>query len=148
MIKVYAALRDDVSEGHVWLEKPGLPARCVVTITNTQNGRTVYCESFQFEKNFLSEYNQSPRIKIDSPASSIVMSYWYRAHLGGLETHKVYPLDVEGCETDLGQPESLHAAPAGSGPCRRVARLGECGARTPRSHSCGMDPVWENVLER
>ncbi len=95
MMKVYAALKDDINEGHVWLGEPGLPPRCVVAITNTQNGRTVYCESFQFEKNFLTEYNQSPRINIDVPASSIVMGYWYRARLGGLETQEVYPLDVK-----------------------------------------------------
>lgn len=95
MKKIYAALRDDVSDGHVWLEEPDLSQRCVVKITNTQNGRSVYCESLQFEKNFLKEYNQDPRFTIDTPASSIVMSYWYRSLLGGLETQQVYPLDVK-----------------------------------------------------
>jgi hypothetical protein len=95
MMKVYAALKDDVGEGHVWLEWPGFPARCVVRITNGQKGPRVYCEALQFEKNFLAEYNQPPRFRIDTPASSIVMSYWYRARLGGLETQQEYPLDVK-----------------------------------------------------
>lgn len=95
MMKVYAAMRDDISEAHVWLGKVGLPPRCVIAITNTQNRRTVYCESFQFEKNFLNEYNQSPRFTIDTPASSVVMSYWYRVLLGGLETQQAYALDVK-----------------------------------------------------
>ncbi len=101
MMKVYAALRDDVGEGHVWFQRPGLPERCVVKITN--KGRSVYCEALQIEKNFLEAYNQSPRVTIDNPASSIVMSYWYRAHLGGLETQKSYPLTVKVAKPLWGQ---------------------------------------------
>jgi len=102
-MKIYAALKEDVNAGHVWLEKPGLPARCIVRIKNLQNGKSVYCESLQFEKNFLHEYEQGGRLKIDSPASSIVMSYWYRARLGGLETAYDYPLDVQAAWPIWGQ---------------------------------------------
>jgi hypothetical protein len=95
-MKLYAAPRDDVSEGHVWLEQADLPPRCIVKITNTACAKSVYCEALQFDSNFLKDYNDSSRhIKIDSPQSSIVMSYWYRARLGGLETQKDYPLSIK-----------------------------------------------------
>jgi len=85
-----------MSEGHVWLEQPGLPPRCIVKITETVHRKSVHCEALQFDRNFLTDYNESPRhIKIDSPQSSIVMNYWYRARLGGLETQKDYPLSVK-----------------------------------------------------
>ena len=93
-MKVYAALNDDVAEGFVWLAKPGLAPRCVVKITNPQSDRTVYCEALQFEKNFLTRYNQHPRIAITNESSSIVMGSWYRVRLGDLETQKDYPLEI------------------------------------------------------
>ncbi len=102
-MKVYAALTDDISEGHVWVERPGFPERCVVKIRNRGNGQTVFCEALQFETNFLNQYNQSPRATIENPAYSIVMSYWYRARLGGLETQKDYPLDVTAAPPLWGQ---------------------------------------------
>ena len=94
-MKVYAALVDDISDGHVWLEQDGLPARCIVRISNIK--KSVYCEALQFDKNFLTAYKDDPtgrRCAIDTPSSSIVMSYWYRARLGGLETQRDYTLQV------------------------------------------------------
>lgn len=93
-MKVFAALRDELSEGHVWLETAGWPARCIVAITNGTNGKRVYCEALQFDDNFIRDYNQQPRISIDDRKSTIVMNYWYRARLGDLETHRDYPLVV------------------------------------------------------
>jgi len=93
-MRVFAALRDELGEEHVWLERPGWPARCVVVIKNPSNRTKVYCEAFQFDDNFIRSYNQAPRVNIDDRQSSIVMSYWYRAHLGDLETQKDYTLEV------------------------------------------------------
>ena len=93
-MKVYAALSDDIGEGFVWLSKPGLKQRSVVKIINPANRRTVYCEALQFEKNFLTRYNQSPRFTITDEGSSIVMGSWYRSRLGGLETQKDYALEI------------------------------------------------------
>lgn len=78
----------------MWLHKPGLPPRCVVKIKNPENGRIVFCEALQFDDNFLQQYNQDSRHKIDSKESSIVMSGWYRARLGGLETQREYALEI------------------------------------------------------
>ena len=85
-MKVFAALRDDSHQGWVWLQKPELQARSVVKITNCATGKSVYCEALQIDTNFLSEYNQSSRFSITDPSASIVLSYWYRAALGGIET--------------------------------------------------------------
>jgi hypothetical protein len=95
-MKIYASLDDDISEGFVWLKKSDLPHRCPVKIRNPENRRSVFCETLQFEQNFLRRYNQPPRITIANEESSIVMSTWYRARLGGLETQKEYPLEVTG----------------------------------------------------
>src|SRR5258708_4407361 len=93
-VKIYATLSDHLGEGFVWLAKPGLAPRCVVKITNPQSNRTVYCEALQFDENFLTRYNQHPRITISNEEASIVMGSWYRARLGNLETQKDYPLEI------------------------------------------------------
>jgi hypothetical protein len=94
-MKVFASLRDDAHQGWVWLQKPDLPARSIVKITNPKSGRTVYCESLQIESNFLEEYNQKPRVPITDPSSSIVLNGWYRAFLGGIATQSEYDLSVK-----------------------------------------------------
>jgi len=93
-MKIYACLNDDISEGFVWLKRSGLASRSVVKITNPEVEQSVFCEALQLEDNFLREYNQSPRRKIESPDSSIVMSAWYRARLGNLETLRDYNLEI------------------------------------------------------
>ncbi len=94
-MRIYACLTDDVSDGFVWLSNPGLPSRAVVKITNPENGRSIHCETLQFDDNFVRVYNESPsRINLDRRETSIVMSGWYRALLGNLETQTDYPLSV------------------------------------------------------
>lgn len=83
-MKVYAAIHDQIAEGHVWLKQDGLLPRCIVQITNADNRRRVYCEALQFDDNFVALYNENPRrMHIGNDLeSSIVMSHWYRAKLG------------------------------------------------------------------
>jgi hypothetical protein len=52
--KLYAALHEDIAEGFVWLKYESLPARSIVKIAYSNNGRrrSVFCEALQFEKNF------------------------------------------------------------------------------------------------
>ena len=102
-MRIYASFDDDISEGFVWLKKPGLPARSLVKIRNPASGRSVVCEALQFEGNFLHRYNQSPRFTIDDQQSSIVMNGWYRACLGGLETQKEYTLEITGVRSWWGK---------------------------------------------
>lgn len=66
----------------VWLKEPTLPPRCIVKITNVENGKRVWCEALQIDDNFLRRYNEPPRLTIDDPISSIVVPQWYRARLG------------------------------------------------------------------
>lgn len=90
----YASLDDDISEGFVWLQRPELPARCVVRIENPDGRHAVYCEALQIEANFLTKYNQTPRYHILVPTSAIVMSSWYREKLGRLGTQEEYQLQI------------------------------------------------------
>jgi hypothetical protein len=102
-VKIYACLSNDISEGFVWLLKPGLSARSIVRITNPDNGRSVFCEALQIDQNFLREYNSSQsRALIDRPDSSLVIGAWYRARLG-LDTRRDYPLGVAAAESWLGK---------------------------------------------
>ena len=107
--KLYAALHENIAEGFVWFKCDGLPARCIVKITYNDNGcrRSIFCEALKFERNFLRLYNrrhcnQQPQYRIEgyeSIASSMVMSYWYRARLGPggkpLETQATYTFEIE-----------------------------------------------------
>jgi hypothetical protein len=97
-VKIYASLENDISEGHVWLSRSGLPPRCVVKITNRneKSKKSVYCETLQFDPSFLRRYNdkESGRCEIKDPESSIVMSTWYREGLGKLKTKEEYALDI------------------------------------------------------
>lgn len=94
-MRIYACLTDDVSDGFVWLSRPGLPSRAIVKITSPENRRSIHCEALQFDENFVRHYNESPsRIKIENQDDSIVMSGWYRAKLGDLERQRDYPLKV------------------------------------------------------
>ncbi len=97
-MKIFAARRDDVNEGFVWLKCPGLPSRCVVRIKNPTKSKTVYCEALQIDENFLREYNKgSERIKIGTPDDAIVMSGWFRARLGDLVKQNDYSLQIASC---------------------------------------------------
>lgn len=94
-MKLFAALREDTQQGLVWLQNASLSARSIVKITNSENGKSVYCEALQIEKNFLSAYNQSPRISITKPQATLVISGWYRAALGDLSTQADIPLKIK-----------------------------------------------------
>ena len=100
-MKIYAALEDDMGEGFVWLQKTDLPPRCIVKITNNQ--RSVYCETLQFDANFLKRYNHGPRFNIGDTEHSIVMNGWYRARLGGLMTQGDYPLEIMAADSWRGK---------------------------------------------
>ncbi|MDP2760949.1 MAG: hypothetical protein Q8O64_11200 [Sideroxyarcus sp.] len=94
-MKLFAALREDTQQGWVWLQDSSLPARSIVKITNPANGNVVYCEVLQIDNNFLSAYNQSPRINIDNPNTALVINGWYRASLGNLSTQSDVSLKIK-----------------------------------------------------
>jgi hypothetical protein len=92
---IYASRDDDISEGFVWLPEADLPARAIVKITNPGTGDSVVCEALQLDANFIRQYNHPPRFSIADGASAVVMSSWYRARLGNLQTQRDYALRIE-----------------------------------------------------
>lgn len=94
-MKLFAALREDTQQGWVWLQDTRLKSRSIVKIKNPANGKVVYCEALQIDQNFLSAYNQSPRITISNPQIALVISGWYRAALGDLSTQADVPLEIK-----------------------------------------------------
>ena len=56
-LKVFAALADDISNGHVWLTDSKLKPRSIVRIRDDETGSIICCEALQFEANFERAYN-------------------------------------------------------------------------------------------
>lgn len=102
-MKLFAALHEDTHQGWVWLQDSSLPPRSIVKITNSINKKVVYCEALQIDSNFLTNYNQSPRVPITEPQSSLVIGSWYRAALGGLSIQQEVSLNVKPCNSLWGR---------------------------------------------
>ena len=102
-MKLFASLREDSHQGWVWLQDPSLPARSVIKIENPGNGKVVYCEALQIDKNFLDAYNQPPRFRINDPQEALVISGWYRAVLGGAPTQSEIQLSIKACNSWWGK---------------------------------------------
>lgn len=101
-MKLFASLREDSQQGWIWLQD-NLPARSVVKIKNIGNGKVIYCEALQIDKNFLASYNRSSRFTIKSPQESLVISGWYRACLGGVSTQSDIRLEITPCNSWWGK---------------------------------------------
>lgn len=102
-IRLFAALREDIQQGWVWLKNSNLPARSIIKITNPNNGKHIYCEALQIDKNFLDFYNQPKRITIDEPQNALVIGGWYRAALGDLSTKSDVNLCIRPCNSLWGR---------------------------------------------
>lgn len=102
-MRIFAALREDIQQGWVWLQIPNLPSRSIVKITNPNNGKSIYCEALQIDQNFLDFYNQPNRIAISDPQNALVISGWYRAGLGDLSTKSDVHLCVNPCNSSWGK---------------------------------------------
>lgn len=80
---VYASLYEDVNAGWIWVGTKLASHRPVVRVTNTTNGKTVYCEALHIEDNFKNRYNRKrTTLPISDPVNSVVMNEWYRQRLG------------------------------------------------------------------
>lgn len=78
---IRAALAEETNDGWVWICGPSikeLDSRTVVKIRRPDRCRSVYTEVRTIERNFLRQYNDSPRISIDCKQDTIVMAEWYR----------------------------------------------------------------------
>ncbi|MHA2030598.1 MAG: hypothetical protein ACXAC2_14720 [Candidatus Kariarchaeaceae archaeon] len=103
MYKVLASLRSEMNEGWVWLNNMDLEPRSIVKITNRTNGKKIYCECLEIDKNFLKEYNQPYRITINDTDKVIVINEWYRKQLGGLNTKQEYDLEIRAANNMWGR---------------------------------------------
>lgn len=100
---LFAAREDDAHQGWVWLQDATFPARAVVKIVNSANGKKIYCEALQIDLNFLKQYNQSPRFSITNASNTLVIGAWYRASLGNLHSQKEVNLQVFQCNSWWGR---------------------------------------------
>jgi hypothetical protein len=93
---IYAALREDVNSGWVWVDTPVFKQRAVICISDTAIRKKVYCEILRIDKNFLNYYNKSreglcpftnfgiiKRFEIKSDIPTLVINQWYRRKLLG-----------------------------------------------------------------
>ncbi len=54
--KVYAALKDDINSGWVWVGGFDGTQRSIIKIKNEENGKSVYCEFLKIDENFKKQY--------------------------------------------------------------------------------------------
>lgn len=103
-MRIFAARRDEVNEGFVWLNRPSLPSRCVVQIKNPAQSKSVFCEALQIDDNFLREYNSdSHRVRLTIADDPLVIGGWFRAQLGGLVKQREYELQISPCNNWWGK---------------------------------------------
>lgn len=108
MYRVLPALRADMNEGWVWLGRKNSELRPIIRIKNKTKGKKIYCECLEIDNNYLTEYNQPSRYRIQEAEinSVVTMNDWYRKKLGNLEKNREYELEVEEYKTAFGK---LHA---------------------------------------
>ena len=102
VFRIYAATRDDINSGWVWLTLPDLPQRAIVRIENCATGKAVYCEALRIDENFLHIYNRSRRVPIYGGTNVLVANEWYRSRLGDIATQSEVELEVSNRSDDLG----------------------------------------------
>lgn len=100
---LYAATSEDSQQGWVWLQIPALPPRSVVKITCVETRKSFYCEALQIDTNYLTSYNQPPRVTITDPAQALVINAWHRAKLGGIHPQSVMTLKVKAANSIWGK---------------------------------------------
>jgi hypothetical protein len=110
---IYAALREDVNSGWVWISEPKFRQRAVIRISNSDTNKTVYCEVLQIDDNFLNYYNDygGGRISIEKGAHVLVLNQWYRKILGDLSTKSEYEFTITEAENWKGKIKSCFQHP-------------------------------------
>lgn len=103
--KIYAALREDINSGWIWVSTPELRQRSVISISNPNNGKKIYCEVLRIDDNFTKFYNsrEGGRLSIQEGAPTLVINEWYRKLLGDLSTKSEYDLQISSADTLIGK---------------------------------------------
>jgi len=93
---VFAALYDDTNQGWIWMPKEkGFNSRDYITLKSTETSKKITCTCRIIDDNFLTYYNQPPRINIQDPNLALVISAYYRDMLGELKTGETYEFEIE-----------------------------------------------------
>ena len=81
---IYAALREDVNSGWVWVNTHEFKQRAVICISDTAVRNRVYCEILRIDENFLKYYNSrgEGRIAIERDTPTLVINQWYEETIG------------------------------------------------------------------
>ena len=101
--KIFAALKEDINSGWVWVGDKTISERTIVLLVNKNNNKKIYCEALFIDENFLREYNNPPRAFIKNPSCSIVINSWYRKELGNIEPQSEYELEIKKVDNKYGK---------------------------------------------
>jgi len=101
---IYAALREDINSGWIWVNVPKFKQRSVVCLNNPNTRKKVYCEVLQIDDNFLKSYNTKDggRLAIRGDSPTLILNEWYRKLLGDLPTKSEYELQISEVDNWLG----------------------------------------------
>ena len=92
--KIYAALKEDIDSGLVWIVSPQVDQRPIVCIKNKTTGKKVYCEALRIEPNFERIYECGRTLKLDTTKNPLVINEWYRKKLNLSSTKANEDLEI------------------------------------------------------
>jgi hypothetical protein len=118
---IYASLHEEIDAGRVWLLHPTLTSRCVVSLHNKSKGKKVFCEALQIEENFTRQYNrEQTRHQLKHEGNPLVISAWYRKHLGAIPVQSEQEIEIEPADNHYGKLRACLQHP------QIVVRIGTC----------------------
>lgn len=92
--KIYAALKEDIGSGFVWLNNPHVKERPIICIENMANNKKVLCEGLKIEDNFKRIYKSHHTKNINDSKYPLIINDWYRKKLGIKSTQEEYELHI------------------------------------------------------
>ncbi len=76
--KIRDALDEHTDAGFVMLQLAGFKGKHIVSITNKENNKKIWCEAIEFGHHFCKKYNSKKRgKKIKEADNTIVINKWY-----------------------------------------------------------------------
>lgn len=102
-LKVYAALREDIQQGWVWIDIS--TSSRIVKITNKSSKKVIYCEVLSIDDNFKNKYGEQGSGRKEIGNNVIVISEWYRKKLKA-EKNSDLDFKVEECDSWCGSFKS------------------------------------------
>jgi hypothetical protein len=94
LYRIYAALKEDIDSGHVWILFAQVDQRPVISIKNAVTGKRVYCEALKIDPNFERIYECGHTLKLDLSQNPIVSTKGQvstiRSQQSGLNNQQVF----------------------------------------------------------